>query len=231
MNDLYPRHGLIKYWLLKRLGNGYRLGRVTIPQKCIAITFDDGPHKTLTPKLLDLLDCYGIKATFFVQGGKVKQHPEIVKRASEEGHEVANHGWNHPQLPKCDCWELHHQLADTSALIRKATGKKVTLMRPPYGEVNSLIYNTIESQYGLKVIHWSVTPNDWTRPGIFALMHRITTNTSPGAIILLHDTHKGTIDAIPAMLDSLLPRGFKFVTISELLALQAKADKATKRKK
>ena len=188
----------------------------------IAITFDDGPNAVLTPRLLDILKQRNIKATFFVLGELVQEHPEIVQRAIAEGHEVGNHSWDHKALNKLGEGGLQHELADTSAEITKAAGKPVTLMRPPYGATNPRLSRAIEKEYGMKVILWSVDPFDWKRPGPQVVEHRILTGTKPGSIILSHDIHPGTIEAMPTTLDALLAKGYKFVTVSELLVLESK---------
>lgn len=195
---------------------------VRVDQPVIAMTFDDGPSSVLTPRLLDILKQRNIKATFFVLGQLVQEHPDIIQRAVAEGHEIANHSWDHKALNKLGEGGLQHELADTSAAISKATGKPVTLMRPPYGATNPRLNRAIEREYGMKVILWSVDPFDWKRPGPNAVEQRIVAGTKPGSIILSHDIHPGTIEAMPATFDALLAKGYKFVTVSELLAMESK---------
>lgn len=196
------------------------LNSVHVDQPVIAMTFDDGPSAVLTPRLLDILKQRDIKVTFFVLGQLVQEHPEIVRRAVAEGHEIANHSWDHKALSKMAEGGLRHELADTSAEITKATGRPVTLMRPPYGATNARLNRCIEKEYGMKVILWSVDPLDWKRPGPQVVSQRILKETQPGAIILSHDIHPGTIEAMPPTLDALLAKGYKFVTVSELLAME-----------
>jgi peptidoglycan/xylan/chitin deacetylase (PgdA/CDA1 family) len=188
----------------------------------IAMTFDDGPSAVLTPRLLDILKQRNIKATFFVLGQLAQEHPEIISRALAEGHEIANHSWDHKALNKLGEGGLQHELADTSATITKTTGKPVTLMRPPYGATNPRLNKAIEKEYGMKVILWSVDPLDWKRPGPQVITQRILAGTQPGSIILAHDIHPGTIEAMPSTFDALLAKGYKFVTVSELLAMESK---------
>lgn len=193
-----------------------------INQPVIAMTFDDGPSAVLTPRLLDILKQRNIKVTFFVLGQLVQEHPEILQRAVAEGHEIGNHSWDHKALNKQGEGGLRHELSDTSAEITKATGKPVTIMRPPYGATNARLNRAIEKEYGMKVILWSVDPFDWKRPGPQVVSQRILKETKPGAIILSHDIHPGTIEAMPATLDALLAKGYKFVTVSELLSMEDK---------
>jgi peptidoglycan/xylan/chitin deacetylase (PgdA/CDA1 family) len=194
----------------------------------IAMTFDDGPNATLTPKLLDILKERHIHVTFFVLGQCVKEHPEILQREIAEGHEIGNHTWDHLPLTKVVSKEggLNHEIADTSALIKEVSGKPPVILRPPYGATTPRLSRAIENQYGLKVILWSVDPDDWKDPGASVVESRILNGwkdsggAKPGAIILSHDIHKGTVEAMPATLDALLAKGYKFVTVSELIALE-----------
>ena len=209
---------------------------VRVDGQYIAMTFDDGPRPNEkdksgneiyhTPRLLDILKERHIHATFFVVGTMVQEHPEILQRAVAEGHEIGNHSWDHKSLPevarKLGDGGLKHELTDTSELISKVTGKPVTLMRPPFGATNPRLSRAFEKEYGMKVILWSVDPLDWKRPGPQVVEQRILAGTKPGAIILAHDIHHSTIEAMPATLDALLAKGFKFVTVSELLAMESK---------
>lgn len=190
-----------------------------VDQPVIAITFDDGPSAVLTPRLLDILKQRNIKATFFVLGQLVQEHPEIIQRAVAEGHEIGNHSWDHKALNKMGEGGLQHELADTSAVISKASGNPVTLMRPPYGATNPRLNKAIEKEYGMKVVLWSVDPLDWKDRKAALVEQRILKETQPGAIILSHDIHPSTIEAMPATLDALLAKGYRFVTVSELLAM------------
>lgn len=209
-------------------------------QPVIALTFDDGPSPKLTPQLLDTLKQRNIKVTFFVLGQMVQAHPEILQREIAEGHEVGNHTWDHLPLPKVMNKEggLAHEIGDTSALIKQVTGKPPLLLRPPYGAGgnNPRLCHAIEKEYGMKVVLWSVDPDDWKDPGSQVVTSRILNGwkesggVKPGAIILVHDIHKGSVEAMPALLDALLAKGYKFVTVSELLAME-KAPTPTPAKK
>ena len=141
----------------------------------IAMTFDDGPNATLTPKLLDILKERHIHVTFFVLGQCVKEHPEILQREIAEGHEIGNHTWDHLPLTKVVSKEggLNHEIADTSALIKEVSGKPPVILRPPYGATTPRLSRAIENQYGLKVILWSVDPDDWKDPGASVVESRI----------------------------------------------------------
>lgn len=185
----------------------------------IAMTFDDGPNATLTPKLLDLLAARHIKATFFVVGQNAADHPEILKRAAREGHEIANHSWTHPNLAKMSDDAVRRELQKTDDAIKAAIGTRPQYLRPPYGSITARQKNWIHSEFGYRIIIWDVDPLDWKRPGPSVVTHRIVSETRPGSIILSHDIHPGTIEAMPATFDQLTAKGFKFVTVSELIAM------------
>ena len=188
-------------------------------RKVVALTFDDGPHGKLTPQLLDLLKRENIHATFFVLGSLVAANPQIVQRMAAEGHEVGNHSWDHPRLPSLSAEKFQHQIADTTAVIEQNTGKKVTLMRPTYGLYNERVKNRLLNDYGLDMILWSVDPNDWKKPGADVVARRLVEGAHPGAILLSHDIHPGTIAAMPQTIAQLKAKGYEFATVSELLAM------------
>src|SRR5215813_968752 len=198
---------------------GITFNSVHVDGSYIAMTFDDGPSATLTPKLLDLLAAHHIKATFFVIGENVAEHPEIVARAAREGHEIGNHSWSHPNLGKMSDEGVRRQLQQTDDAIKSATGERPTLMRPPYGSITDHEKRWSHDQFGYDIILWDVDPYDWKRPGPAVVRARILKETRPGSIVLSHDIHPGTIEAMPSTFDALEAKGFKFVTVSELLRM------------
>jgi len=183
------------------------------------MTFDDGPHATNTPKLLEMAAKRHIKLTFFVLGECVEQNPTVLRREVAEGHEIGNHSWSHPNLAKLSDEAVRSQLQKTEDIIVKTAGVKPKLMRPPYGELTKRQRIWVNHDFGYKVILWDVDPLDWKRPGPSVVARRIIAGTRSGSIILSHDIHPPTIEAMPQVFDALLTRGFKFVTVSELLAM------------
>ena len=183
------------------------------------MTFDDGPSEKLTPELLDLLAQHHIRATFFVIGKNVVEHPGIVQRAVREGHEIGNHSWSHPAFGKMNDERVRAELQKTDDAIRAAIGKRPVLVRPPYGSITARQKKWINAEFGYRTILWDVDPLDWKRPGPSVVTMRIVTETRPGSIILSHDIHAGTIKAMPETFDQLEAKGFKFVTVSELIAM------------
>ncbi len=195
----------------------------TVEGKEIAMTFDDGPHKTNTPQLLDILKQRGIRATFFVVGQNAAEYPDILKRIVAEGHELANHSYTHPVLASMAQSAVHEQLEKTHQAVLKATGVSMKLLRPPYGALSEPQRRTANSEFGYKIILWSVDPLDWKVRDAARVQNEILSRTEAGSIVLAHDIHKSTVDAMPETLDKLTENGFKFVTVSELLALDRPA--------
>src|SRR6266480_4923440 len=192
---------------------------VNVDGPYIAMTFDDGPHATNTPKLLEMAAKRHIKLTFFVLGECIEQNPDVLRREVAEGHEIGNHSWSHPNLAKLSDEAVRSQLQRTEDIIVKTAGVKPKLMRPPYGELTKRQRIWVNRDFGYKVILWDVDPLDWKRPGPSVVARRIIAGTRPGSIILSHDIHPPTIAAMSQVFDALLAKGYKFVTVSELLAM------------
>jgi peptidoglycan/xylan/chitin deacetylase (PgdA/CDA1 family) len=195
----------------------YSSCRVDVPY--IAMTFDDGPHPILTPRLLDMLKARGIRATFFLIGQNAAEYPDIVRRIAAEGHEIGNHTWNHPQLTRLSSAALREEINRTSSTISEIIGKPLLVMRPPYGATNAYINHWMNREFGMKVILWSVDPLDWKYRNSARVKRQILAGAQPGAIILSHDIHATTVAAMPDVFDSLLAEGYRFVTVSELIAM------------
>jgi peptidoglycan/xylan/chitin deacetylase (PgdA/CDA1 family) len=193
----------------------------------IAMTFDDGPHKTNTPRLLDMLKERHIHATFFLVGENVVDNQEIVKRILAEGHEIGNHSWSHPQLSAMSDAKVRDELQKTQDAIKKACGMTPTLLRPPYGAFTARQRNWAHGEWGFTCILWDVDPQDWKYRNAEHVKREILKAAVSGSIVLSHDIHKTTVDAMPEVLDTLRDRGFKFVTVSELIAMDHPKVKAT----
>lgn len=150
-------------------------------------------------------------------------HPSILDRMAKEGHEVANHVWNHPVLSKLPFEEVHNQIVRTNDAIQKATSQPPKVMRPPYGNTNNKLNQYLTKKEKLPVIMWSLDTLDWKRPAPDEIVSRVVKHVKPGDIILCHDIHPGTVEAIPKIVDALIAQGYKFVTVSELLSQPKKA--------
>jgi peptidoglycan/xylan/chitin deacetylase (PgdA/CDA1 family) len=184
----------------------------------IAITFDDGPHHTLTPILLDALYARNIKATFFLLGFEVDRNPEIVARMYREGHSIGNHSYRHSRFPFIGRQRVIDEIEATNNSIKAATGSVPTLLRPPYGEYNSVVLD-VAHQMDMSVVMWSVDPRDWDHRNALIVRDNILNSAADGSVVLLHDIHESSIEAAIMAIDALIERGYVFVTVEELFAL------------
>lgn len=189
----------------------------------VALTFDDGPHPTLTPRLLDILSRQGVKATFYLVGDLARQHPDIVLRMHREGHEIGNHTWTHRDLRKLGSGEIRSELERTAAAIEHACGQAPFSTRPPYGGMNKRVADCIGKEFQ-PVVLWTVDPLDWKRPGSEVVKKRLVEGAAPGSILLCHDIHSGTVDAIEDTIRSLRKSGYRFAKVSEILASRQTLD-------
>ena len=212
---------------------GLRVSHVSVPGNYVALTFDDGPSPALTPQVLDILNRYGAKGTFFVVGRSVSRNSSILARAVAEGHEIGAHTWSHIKMTASGTQRVISEMDRTNDAILSATGIVPKIMRPPYGAVNSNLMSLMKSRYGMSTIMWDVDTRDWQHPGVSVVTQRAVGRARPGSIILLHDIHESTLHAVEGIVSGLQARGFKMVTVSELLALgrhaaqQAAAAEAT----
>lgn len=179
----------------------------------IALTFDDGPSAAWTPALLDGLKERGVKATFFLIGENADKNPEIVKRMAEEGHLIGNHTYHHVELIKVSENEARLELADTSAVIVRITGKEPEYMRPPFGAWQ----RKLEQEIQMLPVLWTIDPLDWTTENQDEIVNKVVTEAEENDIILLHDCYKSSVEAGLRIVDILQEEGFVFVTVDELL--------------
>ncbi len=181
---------------------------------CVALTFDDGPS-FYTEGLLDTLKEHNVKATFFVLGTQVRIQSETVQRMFQEGHQIGNHTWDHPNLTRLSDDQIREQLQQTDNLIAQIIGESTPFLRPPYGAYN----DNVLAASGLPIIFWSVDPLDWKDRDAATVAARIV-DAPAGAIILAHDIHKSTVDAVPAIIAALKNRGIHMVTVTKLFEPQ-----------
>lgn len=185
-------------------------------EKYIALTFDDGPHHERTPYILDILKKYDVPATFYVLGNRAEYYPEIVKRAYDEGHEIGNHTWSHPKLTNLSEQQLLNQVNQATNLVTNITGEAPATIRPPYGAYNDTVRNIIN----LPIVNWSVDTLDWKHGNKEKIVEIAKKATKDGSIILMHDIHQATADAIEDVIIELTNQGYHFVTVSTLLELE-----------
>ena len=187
----------------------------TTGNKVIALTFDDGPGP-YTAHLLNILDQYGAKATFFLIGSKVSGQASIVRSIQAHGHQLGNHSWSHPELPKLSVDQIAGEIDRTNEAIRQATGVKPSILRPPYGAVNGIVLEQLRLR-GMSSILWSVDTRDWADRNSQIVCSRAVAGARPGAIILMHDIHQTSVGAVPCILSALKQQGYSFVTVQGLL--------------
>ena len=181
-------------------------------EKMVALTFDDGPDAKTTPQALDILKKYGVKATFFMVGQNVAGNEAIIKRVKQEGHQIGLHTWDHPVLTKLPLETVKKEIFDTQTAIYNVVGIKPMITRPPYGAINQTIQKVIDQSF----IMWDVDSLDWKSRNTKSIMQEIA-KTKPGSIILMHDIHQTSIDALPSVLQYLQEKGYTLVTVDELL--------------
>ncbi|MEU1164284.1 polysaccharide deacetylase family protein [Streptomyces sp. NPDC090075] len=199
-------------------GGQVRFGTVDCREaKCIALTFDAGPSEN-SARLLDILKEKHVPATFFLLGKRhIEKYPELVKRMAAEGHEVASHTWDHKILTRIPDRQIREELTRPDDAIERLTGRRPTLMRPPQGRTDANVHR-ICRELGLSEVLWSVTAKDYLTTDPRLITRRVLDQASRDGIILLHDIYRGTVPAVPGIIDALKERGYVFVTVPQLLA-------------
>lgn len=185
-----------------------------IPLPYVALTFDDGPYAPTTAKILDSLEKRNINATFFVIGYRAEINKKLLQRMVEQGHEIGNHSWDHPDYTTLSKTEIKQQQEQCAAIVEQYTGKKVRISRPPYGGNNTMVDKTCNTP----IVLWSMDSLDWKETDRQTLIKRVVSKTKPGDIILMHDLQKITAECIDEILDGLLAKGYIPVTVSDLIA-------------
>lgn len=196
---------------------------VNTTSKVVALTFDDGADGANTNKILDILAKNNVKATFFLTGSGANNHPQYIKNIAAKGHQLGNHSYTHPDFTKLTATQMKSELDRTEALIKSLTGKTTKpIFRAPFGAVNSTVLSGVgASGYGY-TIQWNIDTVDWKGLTASQINTKVQTNIKPGSIVLMHTGAgaPGTPLALPTMISQLKAKGYKFVTISQLLAYQ-----------
>lgn len=200
--------------------------------KVFALTFDDGPWPEYTCKILQILKDNNVKATFFMVGHEVRARPDVARAVRDDGHAIGNHSWDHPSRPK----DPVMQVMRTDAEIKKELGFRPTFFRPPYGIMkNGMARQAMKLRD--PVLLWSADSEDWKKPGVRRIVSNVVNYASPGGISLMHDgggARYQDVEALPIIISELRAKGYRFVTIPELLKLRdakATAPKAGKKTK
>lgn len=182
-------------------------------EKLAALTFDDGPHESCTPKLLMGLRERNVKATFFLIGKSIAGKEEIVKKMAEDGHLIGSHTFSHVQLTKLSVEEACREITMTNEAIYTVTGQQPEYIRPPYGSWDS----ELECAVNMKEVGWTVDPRDWDVKNTDAVVKRVLEKVEDGSIILLHDVYDTSVEAAFRIIDELKAQGYTFVTVDRLL--------------
>jgi peptidoglycan-N-acetylglucosamine deacetylase len=200
----------------------YFKGPATVPK--IALTFDDGPHPIYTDQILNILNSYNIKATFFLLGSNLKGRQEQVKRLVSEGHTIGSHTWSHPDIRNLSESQLHNELKQFDQVLKEITGLRSTLFRPPYGfYTEDNILSLYQQNYHL--IKWSVDSFDWRDKSVDNIFLNIIPGVRAGSIILFHDTISSetkqslTVQLLPELIKTLQGQGYNFVTVDEMVGV------------
>jgi peptidoglycan/xylan/chitin deacetylase (PgdA/CDA1 family) len=195
----------------------------TTQSKVAALTFDDGPDTLYTAQILDILKRYKIKATFFVVGQRAKAYPKMISRIVREGHALGNHSWDHANFSKLSPQEARKEIIKADQVLDSITGHHSKIFRPPYGAVTPDNSRAI-SAMGYKIINWSVDTRDWAGTQPQEIMRIFNRQITPGGIILQHcsggKSLNNTIVALEQIIASLQSKGYRFVTIPELLSIR-----------
>ena len=184
-----------------------------VGEKVIALTFDDGPSD-YTEELLDGLKMYNAKASFFVIGEKAEKNPDVVRRASSEGHLIGNHTYDHIRLPLHSIEDCEESIGKTFNIIENITGERSMYLRAPFGDVSFYQLKKLDVVF----ISWTFSTYDWKDKDADYIYERIMKKASDGDIILLHDTKKATVEAVLRAIPELQKQGYEFVRVDELLA-------------
>ena len=182
----------------------------------IAISFDAAWGGDKTEKILDILDEFGVKTTFFMVDIWTQRFPELVKEIAARGHDIGNHSATHPKMSTLSREKILQELTVMADNVEKVCGVRPTLFRPPYGDYNNDVVLTARGA-GYEVIQWSVDSLDWKNKGVQPLIDRATKNVKSGDIVLFHNDSKYILDALPTILKSYQEQGFTVVPISEIL--------------
>lgn len=179
----------------------------------VALTFDDGPHPAYTKILLDGLRERGVKATFFVIGKYIPGREEIIRQMAQDGHLIGNHTYDHIDISRLSSEAACDELQKTSDLVEQVTGKPTAYVRAPFGNWD----DKLDCRISMLPVKWTVDPRDWATANTSEIVRSVVTQAGDGAIILLHDYYKSSVEAALTIADLLKERGFEFVTVEELL--------------
>lgn len=189
---------------------------VDTQEKVVSISFDAAWGNEQTNTLLDILDKYNVKTTFFLVGDWVRKYPDSVKEIAKRGHDIGNHSNTHPHMTQLSQDKMTEQLSLCNEEVKKLTGKCPTLFRPPYGDYNNQVVGSVKSS-NMYCVQWDVDSLDWKDPTPDQMVSRITGKIKNGSIVLLHNGAKNTPEALPKIIEAIQKAGYKIVPISQIL--------------
>lgn len=185
-------------------------------EKEVALSFDAAWGNEDTEDLIEIMNKYGVKTTFFVVGGWVDKYPESIKQLADAGHEIMNHSNTHPHMTQLSAEEMKKEISECDAKIEKLTKVKPTLFRAPYGDYNNSVIQTVR-ETGHQTIQWDVDSLDWKNLSPGEIKERVLSKVQPGSIILFHNAALHTPEALPEIIENLQSDGYKIVKVSELV--------------
>ncbi|MEH7492290.1 polysaccharide deacetylase family protein [Neobacillus niacini] len=198
------------------------INEVPTSQRAVAITFDDGPNPVYTPQVLDIFSEAKGKATFFMIGEQMRNHPEVVEQVANQGHEIGNHTFTHPKLSQLSIQDCLKEIEETEKLIEKLAGRKPVVFRPPYLDYNQETVSLLQRKRYPMIGAVNLDAQDWEQPGALHILEKSREAVKNGSILIFHDGYgdrSQTIEAVRMLVYELTSQGYQLVTVSELLDL------------
>jgi peptidoglycan-N-acetylglucosamine deacetylase len=196
------------------------INEVQTSQRMVAITFDDGPNPLYTPQILEIFSEAKSKATFFMIGEQMKNHPEVVKQVAEQGHEIGNHTFSHPKLSQLSIYDCLEEIEQTEKLVVELAGRKPVVFRPPYLDYNQDTVSILQQKGYPMIGALNLEAQDWEQPGVEHILEKSTGVVKNGGILIFHDGYgdrSQTIEAVRMLVSELTSQDYQLVTVSELL--------------
>lgn len=208
-----------------KLSNATIITEINTSHKAVAFTFDDGPNPLYTPQVLEIFQEVSGKATFFMIGKHMLDHPEIVSQVTEQMHEIGNHTYSHPRLTEISSTESAQEVIRTDTIIKELTGTKPTTFRPPFIDYNDETVSMMKKldYHMISAVNFEAT--DWEMPGVAHIVSKTKSKIRNGSILLFHDgfgDRSQTIEAVRLLAFELTSEGYQLVTVSQLLSLKNK---------
>ena len=206
-DDNLSKESIEALWSCASLADGLS-GSAIDHRKLISLTFDDGPNPEVTEKLLEVLDKHQVKATFFMMGGFVEKYPEIARKVRDAGHQIGNHTYTHPDMAKESDEGVKKQIQYAQEAIQEATGVTPTLYRLPFGSGGKRVVDLLQP---MTSIVWNVDSEDWKSHDKDMIIEQVLSHLQPKSVILMHDTHISTVEAIDVLIPIFKEKGYHFV--------------------